>query len=218
MSTPRDVRDAVLAPTRRPAWRAEVRRKAIHLYALIVPLAILQPFTPWLHTRVQWSLFLGAVTLIALAIDMVRLHDPGVRAQFKRFFGGMIREHEDGTLLGSTYLLLAALLAVDLFPRHLAGAALGFTVLGDAFAAIVGRAWGRRRVFGKTLEGAAAGLGANLAWAGWLAVAGFVPWPVGVVGAGVASLVEILPIPLDDNLRITLVSGLAMTLLWRFTR
>jgi dolichol kinase len=199
----------------RPAWRDEVRRKAIHLYALLVPLAVLQPFLPWPRTRGEWSLFLGALTLTALAIDMVRLNNPGVRALFKRFLGGMIREHEDWSLLGSTYLLIAALLAVDVFPRPLAGAALGFTVLGDAFAAMVGRVWGRRRLFGKTLEGAAAGLAADLAWVAWLAATGLVPAPVGVAGALVASLVELLPIPLDDNLGITLASGLVMTLMWR---
>jgi hypothetical protein len=34
-----------------------------------------------------------------------------------------------------------------------------------------------------------------------------------IVGALVASLVELLPIPLDDNLGVTLVSGYAMKLL-----
>src|SRR5262249_34259151 len=128
------------------------------------------------------------------------------------FFGEMIREHEALNLLGSTYLLLACLLAVELFTRPVAAAAIGFTVLGDGFAAIVGKAYGRTRFFGKSLEGAAAGFAACLIWAAWLAARGHLPWEVLLAGALVASLVELLPIPLDDNLGITLFAGYAMKL------
>jgi dolichol kinase len=51
-------------------------------------------------------------------------------------------------------------------------------------------------------------------WAALLAGTGFVPWNIAVCGALAASLIEILPIPLDDNLGITLVSGYVMRLLW----
>lgn len=201
-----------LQPLRTRSWIDEARRKAIHLYALVLPLGVLFQITPWPRGRAQWSEVLGALTVIALLIDLIRLQHAGLRGLFKRFFGGMIREHEAWTLLGSTYLLIAAVLAVDLFPRSIAGTALGFTVLGDAFAAMVGRAWGRHRVFGKSLEGAAAGLAISLVWAGWLASVGVVPWWVGVAGALTASLVELLPIPLDDNLGMTLASAAVMLL------
>ena len=116
-------------------------------------------------------------------------------------------------MLGSTYLLLAGLLAVEIFPQPIAAAAVGFTVLGDGVAALVGRAWGRPRLFGKSLEGTAAGLAACLGWAAFLQTAGFVAWPVALTGALVASLVEVLPIPLDDNLGVTLFAGYSMKLL-----
>ena len=83
-----------------------------------------------------------------------------------------------------------------------------------ATAAIVGKAWGRTRVFRKSLEGALGGLAACLGWAAFLALSGVLPWPVLVAGALAASLVELLPIPLDDNLGMTLLSGVVMRLLW----
>ncbi len=202
-----------LEPLRSPRWIDEARRKAIHLYALVLPLDVLFEFLPWPRGRAQWSEALTALTLIALAIDLLRLQHAGLRGLFKRFFGGMIREHEEWTLLGSTYLLLAALLAVDLFPRPVAAGALGFTVVGDAFAAMVGKGWGRTRLFNKSLEGALAGLAASAVWAAWLAGTGRLPWGVAMVGALCASLVEILPIPLDDNLGMTLAAGGVMVLL-----
>lgn len=202
-----------LAPLRSPSFLSEVRRKAIHLALLILPLDLLYEVLPWPRGRSQWTILLVALALGALALDLLRLHEQRVRRLFHDFLGGMLREHEELGLLGSTYLLIAALLAVDLFPRPMAAAALGFTVLGDAFAAIVGKAWGRTPVFRKTLEGGLGGLAACLAWAAFLALTGQLSWGVALAGALVASIAEILPIPLDDNLAMTLMAGYAMRLI-----
>jgi glycerol-3-phosphate acyltransferase PlsY len=191
----------------------EVRRKAIHLSCFILPLGMLYEWLPWPRGKAEWRVLLIALTLTALAVDMLRIHERRARRFFAEFFGGMIREHEQFNLLGSTYLLIAALLSLEMFPQPVAAAALGFTVLGDGLAGLAGRAWGRTRVFHKTLEGAAVGLGVCLGWAAFLALDGRLPWTVAIVGAVVASLVEFLPIPLDDNLGVTLSSGYVMKLL-----
>jgi dolichol kinase len=158
-------------------------------------------------------LLFTVLTVIAMALDLLRLHEQRVRRFFSEFLGQMIREHEAFGLLGSTYLLLAALLAIAIFPQPIAAAALGFTVLGDAFGALVGRAIGRRKFFNKSLEGAAGCLLACLAWAAYVVMVAHVPLQVAVAGALTATVVEMLPIPLDDNLGITLASGFAMKLL-----
>ncbi len=193
-----------------PSFLAEVRRKAIHLGALVIPLGLLFEWLPWPRGRHQFAVLFLVLLVGAIAIDLLRIHERRVATFFRSFFGEMIREHERLSLLGSTYLVLASLLAVEIFPQPLAAAAIGFTVLGDGFAAIVGRAFGKTRLFHKSLEGAGAGLAACLLWGAFVAGMGFVPWPVLVVGAVVASLVEVLPIPLDDNLGITLAAGYAM--------
>jgi len=197
----------------RRRWMTEARRKAIHLTFIVLPLDVLHGWLSWPRTRGQWRTVLVSAVVIAIAIDLVRLHDRRIRGFFRSFFGEMIREHEQFNLLGSTYLLLASLLAIELFTPAVAAAAIGFTVLGDGFAAIAGKAWGRQRFFGKTLEGAATGLAACLAWAAYLVAGGHLTWEVALAGALVASLVEFLPIPLDDNLGITLFAGYTMKLL-----
>ena len=202
-----------LAPLKSREWITEAQRKAIHLATLILPLGILHEWLPWPRGRSEWRWFLIALTLGAIALDLLRIHEHRVRGFFREFFGEMIREHERFSLLGSTYLLIAALLAVEMFPAPVAGGALGFAVLGDGVAALVGKAWGRRRVFNKTIEGAAGGFLACLAWAAFLASTGRVRWEVAIAAALVASLVEILPIPLDDNLGVTLFSGYVMKLM-----
>ena len=214
---PPAVADLDLDPATRlrsPSFLAELWRKAIHLSFLVLPLDLLFEVLPWPRGRAQWTVLLVLLAVGALALDVLRLQERRVRRLFRDFLGGMLREHEELGLLGSTYLLIAALLAVDLFPRPMAAAALGFTVLGDAFAAIVGKAWGRTPVFRKTLEGGLGGLLACLVWVAVLAAAGLLPWSVLLVGALAASLAEILPIPLDDNLAMTLMAGYAMRLTW----
>jgi dolichol kinase len=209
-----DVSRDPLAPLRDPDWLSEAQRKTLHLAAIVLPLWILfQPF-PWPRTHRQWVALLLVLTAFAITVDVIRIHDHRVRRFFGRFFGGLMRRHEQFSLTGATYLLLASLLALELFPRPFAAAAIGFTILGDGMAALVGRAYGRVKFFNKTLEGALGGLVACLAWAALLAGTGFVPWNIAACGALAASLVEILPIPLDDNLGITLVSGYVMRLLW----
>jgi len=213
-SPPAVPRHDPLEPLRSTAWLTEAQRKALHLAFIVLPLALLEEWLPWPRGKTEWRWCLIALTLIAIAIDVVRIHEDRTRRFFIQFFGGLIREHERFNLLGSTYLLIAALLAVEMFPQRVAAAALGFTILGDGVAALVGRGWGRTRFFRKSFEGAAGGLTACIGWAAFLAATGALPLNVVLVGALVASLVELLPIPLDDNLAITLFAGYAMKLLW----
>jgi dolichol kinase len=206
--------DDPLEPLRSPEWLSELRRKTIHMSFIVLPLELLLPVLPWPRTHREFRVLFLGLTAGAIAIDVLRIHDRRVRTFFRQFFGEMIREHERMSLLGSSYLLLAALIAIEVFPQPIAAAALGFTVLGDAMGALVGKAWGRHRVFNKTYEGALGCLLACLAWAALVSrVAHHVPWPVLVAGALAATIVEALPIPLDDNLGITLAAGYTMKLL-----
>jgi dolichol kinase len=202
-----------LEPLRSRRWLSEAQRKAIHIASIVLPLALLYEWTPWPRGRAEWRWLLIGLTVAAIAIDLFRIHERRARRFFRKFFGELIREHERWSLLGSTYLLIAALLAIEIFPLPVAAAALGFTVLGDSLAALVGKGWGTHRFFHKTLEGAAGGLAGSLVWAAFLTAAGHLPWQIAVTGALAASLIEILPIPLDDNLGVTLFSGYVMKMM-----
>jgi glycerol-3-phosphate acyltransferase PlsY len=89
---------------------------------------------------------------------------------------------------------------------------MAFLILGDAAAAIVGRAVGRVRIFGKSLEGSLACFAACLLVA-WVYPGDPFTWRMMLGGALAATLFELFPIPLDDNMRISLSAGFAMTLL-----
>lgn len=194
-------------------WFSELYRKLIHMAFILLPLQMLYFYLPWPRSEGELRTFLLGLGVVALGIDLLRLHNREVRYWFRRFFGEMVRKHERMSLLGSSYIVLAALIALAAFPREVAATALGFTILGDAFAALVGKAIGRTPLFGKTLEGALGGLVVCLLWATLVVLTGQLPRDVAIVGALVASLVELLPIPLDDNLGMTLASGITMLMM-----
>jgi len=189
---------------------SELKRKAIHLASFSIPIAYYLSPPSWSR---NWQRALLALVILSLAIEVVRLHNPRIRNVFRHFFGELLRNHEEVSLLGSTYLLIAMLLTLHLFEKPVAFLALGFLILGDTVAAIVGKWIGKVRLLGgKTLEGSAACL---LVCFGLTFFMPDLPWYVGLVGALTATVFELLPIPLDDNFRIPLSAGFAMELLLR---
>lgn len=185
----------------------ELIRKAIHVSFLVVPLAYFYGVPKYLVRD-----FLLAGTILSIGVEILRLHEPRVRSFFKQFFGGLTRRHEKRALLGSTYLMIASLVSVELFSVEICTAALGALVLGDTAAALIGKKWGRIHPFGsrKSLEGSISLMVVSFLFSLLLVR---LPWEIALVGAVVAAIFEFLPIPLDDNFAIPLSSGFAMKLL-----
>ena len=188
---------------------SELKRKTIHLASFAIPLAYYLTPDTWLRS---WERALLALVILSLAIEVFRLNHPRTRHVFRHFFGELLRNHEEASLLGSTYMLIGFLLTIHLFPKPIACLALAFLIIGDTVAAIVGKSIGRTRLFGKTVEGSVACFAVCY---GMTLLVPEIPVPVGLVGALVATVFELLPIPLDDNFRIPLSAGFAMELLLR---
>ena len=186
-------------------YRVELQRKAIHLGALVLPLAILAlPAGP---VRIG----LAGLGVAAVALDVARQRVPAVRRLLvDRAFGWMMRPEElpeaGGPLVlnGAVWMCLSAAACAWAFPPAVAAAALAMLMVGDGAAAVVGRRVGRTKWPGspKSVEGSAAYVAA--AFAAGLAVAAC------AVGAVVGAALEALPIPVNDNFRVPLLSGLAM--------
>lgn len=191
-------------PERDVGLGRELLRKRIHIATAVVPALV------WVLPRRTSIALLALGVLAAVIVEVARRRIPWVRYRFLRGTRVMLRRHERTRVAGATYMALAYLLAVVLFPLVVAVAAMLYNALGDAAAAIVGRRWGRRRTsWGKSWEGAAAAMGTNLvvgvAMPGVTSIAA-------IVGALGSAAMEFFPLPLDDNLRITLGGGLALWL------
>jgi len=182
----------------------ELKRKAIHLTSLVIPVGYY--FLP--ETTSRRALLIAV--LVAIIIEAVRLNEPRVGRMTLNLAGALLRESEKTNLFGSTYLILGSLLCAYSFEKAVVVAAVSFLILGDAAAALVGRAFGRISIFGKTLEGSLACFAVcMIIGAGVLRL----PFSVSAGGALAATIFELFPIPLDDNLRIPLAAGFAMQLL-----
>lgn len=196
----------VEGPSRPPAdgvaLRRELQRKRIHIATAAVPVAV------WFLPRTTAIAMLGGAVAVALGVEWGRRSVPWVRHRFLRLTRAMLRGHERRGLAGATYMAVAYLLALLLLPQRIAVAAMLYNALGDSAAAIVGRKWGRHRTsWGKSWEGAAAAFVVNLGVG--LALPG-IGLPAALIGAVASTGLEFLPLPLDDNLRITLGGGLAL--------
>jgi dolichol kinase len=189
--------------------KRELARKAIHVSSTAVPLLV------WLLPRPVAIALLVPVAVLALAIDLARHRIRPVRYHFLRHTRTMLRPHERRGLAGATWMAIAYAAATVLFPKPVAIAAMLFNGLGDAAAALVGKRWGRHRtVWGKSWEGFASGLAVDLAIGVglWTLAPGTVPLAAALLGAVAAATVEFAPLPLDDNLRVTLSGGAGIIL------
>lgn len=154
---------------------------------------------------------LALATALALVVEGVRLRYAPLQRLISRLVA--IKEMESRGISASTYLLLGALAAFLIFPVEIAVAAVLFLAVADPIASVVGERWGHRRVGAKSVEGSLAFLVAALVVGAVLAGAGGGPGVVVAAAGGLAAAAaELLPLPVDDNLTIPLISGSIMTL------
>ena len=187
--------------------RYEMVRKGWHALSVVVPVGyargVARPLVIWV---------LVAALVVAVVIEVARTRSAVARSAFNTGFGALLREHERRGVSGATWLVLAFLIAVIAFPADVAIAAMCGVALGDAAAAIVGRALGRvRGHHGKSLAGSAVCFAATALAARWIAD---FSWREALIAGILASIAERPRRPLDDNLRITLAVGCGI-LLWR---
>ena len=185
----------------------EYIRKIIHLFSLIIPFGYLYLITDK-YVMVQ---ILIVLNIIFLFFDITRHRIVWIQSIFKYFFNDMLRGHEQrGHLTGATWVIIGSLISILIFTKYVAVIALIFMSLGDTAAGLIGQKFGRHKVGNKTWEGFLAGLiicfivAINFP---------FLPLKISLVGALVAMIMELLPIPLDDNFKIPLGSGAIMMML-----
>ena len=186
----------------------ELARKATHMAALIIP----GGYYLLKLSRSEVLAIMIPVAILMILIDIARFREWALWRGFARpIISPIIRKHEmDGDFTGATYILVTACLTIGLFDKPIAVAALAFIIVGDSFAAIIGRRWGRHRIGRKSIEGS---LGCLL---GTLIVAALTPglaFSIAAFGAVVATVTEFLSLKIDDNVSVPLVAGVAMMLL-----
>jgi dolichol kinase len=201
-------------------YAAELKRKALHLGALALPVGLLA------LGRTAALFVLVPLALVAVFCDVARQRWAWMHAFIRWVFAPIMRPEEQPpfggrvVINGATWMCVSAAACALAFPEPVAAAALVMLMVGDGAAAVVGRRYGRHRYpFGlgaaKSLEGSAAffatGLAAALPAVALPPYTALTPLQLGL-GALAATVVEALPVPVDDNVRVPLVAGLVMVL------
>lgn len=183
------------------------------LYHLFGGLGLLSLY--YLLGRQQALICYGVLIAVVLAVDITRLRVPAFNRFIQTRFSSFIRRNEANKITGTAPYVIGIALTLLFYRTDIATAAICFLAFGDVAATTVGERYGRTKISGeKSLEGtlafvAAAVLsGVLLNFAGIHLMHGLI-----LAGAIVAAGVELLPLPVNDNLVIPVVSGGAMELI-----
>jgi glycerol-3-phosphate acyltransferase PlsY len=158
-------------------------------------------------------LTLGSFSAVVFAVELVRLFYP----RFNNWIYGCLRpalkEEEKFKLTGTTYLLVAALFVFAFFEKEIAAISLLFLSVGDLVAVVIGEKYGRIRVFNKSVEGSIACFISCSAIGLIFYIFKFADSIVVIfAGATAATLIELFPVPVNDNLTIPVASAVMMFL------
>lgn len=189
-------------------------RKAYHV---IGGLGLLSVY--YLAGRDQSFLFYAVLFITILVLDGARLMVPAWNAFLFNRFGSFIRRNEEHKLTGTAPYVLGVGLTLYLYSPEIATAAICFLAFGDVFATTIGERYGKTKIRNKSLEGTFAFIIAASAAGLLLSLMGvhILGW-VMVLGVLAAAGVELLTLPINDNLVIPVVSGGVMELALQFVR
>lgn len=184
----------------------ELKRKALHMTGLTVPLIYLSTDRGFTLTFIAAAFALFVVLepfrIIEELRDRIKLRlrliNPEVVTGIETLEKHVLdieRKHERWGVAAHIYFTLASLIVVYFFDEGIAIASITLATLGDAMAAIIGKNFGRHRFSnGKSLEG-------SLAYfvSGLIVMFPFLGLKATLLGALIGTLVEFYELPPDDN-------------------
>jgi phytol kinase len=189
--------------TRRLPSKNEVFREIIHASGIAIP--VLSSLIG-IYTIAYLILFVTAFYVVSELTIMEKKSLPIISSITRR---ATTPEELYEFRAAPIFFAFGILLTLLLFPRPASSAAIAIFALGDSTASVFGKRFGKIKLSfnkGKTLEGSLIGF-----VFAFLAAAFFVNPLMAASGAAVAMLIESLPLPINDNLLLPLVTGALLT-------
>jgi glycerol-3-phosphate acyltransferase PlsY len=174
------------------------------------PLAVLLTVYYMKTEKKQALTLVGSIALFFLLFDLIRLFSRQVNVFFFERVKRIYKQKELRQFSSITIFLFAFFLTVLLFEKNIALLATVFLIFGDFFSKFFGIHFGRTKIFEKTLEGSLAHFSACLL-AGYILLH-YISFPLHacVIGALIASASEVLPVGVNDNFSVSLLSASVM--------
>lgn len=157
---------------------------------------------------------LAVLAGVAITLEAARFSHEPLNRMLVRLLKPLLKRDEDHKVTAATFMIIASLGCFLFFDKGIAVAALLFLAVGDPTAALVGSRARGLRLWGKSPWGTLAmfSVAAALALILWSTDLASPLWAL-LVGGLVAAVAEILPLRLDDNATVPLISGGAMALM-----
>ncbi|MEZ4749248.1 MAG: SEC59/DGK1/VTE5 family protein [Bdellovibrionota bacterium] len=199
---------------KRDRSRPHLKRKIYHFVSGMICFLLYG----FILTREQSLIALASLGGMMVLLDVARLQFPALNRFGLRLFGTIMRREELRSLTGNSFYALGLFIIVLLFPKPVVMMSILFLAIGDPVAAVVGTTWGKTKILQKkSLEGALANLAASGLASFILAVAYFhlgleSALLLGALGGLVSCLAELIPLPVDDNLTIPVLSVILLFL------
>lgn len=191
----------------------ELFRKGIHLTSSVIPIFY------WFTNREYTLIVVSVIVVLMVAMDLLRK----VSDRFDQFYKKMLlivlrkRESNPNTHLftGGTFLVMGDLFSVILFHKDIAIMAMFIARFSDSFAALIGKHFGKIKIGTKTLEGSLTFFIVSTIIVFFFPKVTPSQFELSIAFSSVviASIFEILPLKIDDNILIPLIFGGTYTLL-----
>jgi dolichol kinase/phosphoserine phosphatase len=156
------------------------------------------------------AIFIGVLSIVYFVSEVARLYGRNLPLISTITRHAASQSELYGFAAAPLFYALGILFTLLVFPYPVSAAAIAIFTLGDSVASIFGGTLGIRLPFnkGKTLEGSLSGF-----VFAFLASSLFVaPW-IAAIGAAFAMFIEYLPVPVNDNILIPIVTASALMLL-----
>ena len=162
---------------------------------------------------------LGSVLGFDLLMETARLKIPAVNEKLMRIWGPVMRACEVDRVSGIPHYLAASLLAIAIFPKPVAILSILYLACGDPIASLFGILYGHksyRLASGKSLIGTLAGVVTcmlvSFIFLKTLPVSGGALFALTFIGGFAGGLAELVPLDMDDNFTIPVISGFVLWL------
>ena len=166
-------------------------------------------------TREAMVAILGTVLAVVMSIEYARSRWEWVNSVAVRVMGPVMRDSEVSQLTGIPFYLASCLFSFLIFPHHVTVLAILYLALGDPWSSFFGVLFGKNKIFpNKSLQGTLGGfVVCSIATFVYLYWQGFPSGKIlllSLLGGFAGAISELLPLNVDDNFAIPVVSGALM--------
>ncbi|MFX0043307.1 MAG: glycerol-3-phosphate acyltransferase [Candidatus Hodarchaeota archaeon] len=187
-------------------WRVAIR-----------PVSLLFLLFYFVFSETVGLILIGIVSLCFIGLDLSRFLSHQTQELLTVKIKAIFRKGEEGKFSSMTIFLISTFISLLVFkPIYIAITAIVFLVFGDIFSKIFGLAYGRHKLFDKSIEG-------TLAYLGTVLICGYfiynlidIPLVILIAGGIAATITEFLPLGMNDNFTVPIISGAVMSSLILF--